>query len=136
MTTPTTLPSNPQVADRLASFGSTIFTEISLLAIKHDAINLGQGFPNFDGPEFVKQAAIDAVNDGHGQYARSFGVPDLNRKIADRFQTDTGLVQVVETSEDRCHVGLLRKSTGKWWHMGSGEGGYKATVARFEKDSK
>ncbi len=93
MTTPTTSPSQskPQVADRLASFGSTIFTEISLLAIEHDAINLGQGFPNFDGPDFVKQAAIDAVNAGHGQYARMFGVPDLNRAIAERFQGDTGL---------------------------------------------
>lgn len=79
------------VADRLAPFGSTIFTQISLLALEHDAINLGQGFPNFDGPEFVKQAAIDAINHGHGQYARSFGIPQLNQAVAERFHADTGL---------------------------------------------
>ncbi len=84
--TPTTA-----VADRLAAFGSTIFTEISRLAIEHDAINLGQGFPNFDGPEFVKQAAVEAIRNGHGQYARMFGIPELNRAIADRFNTDSGL---------------------------------------------
>lgn len=71
-----------QVAGRLAPFGSTIFTEISLLAAKCGAINLGQGFPNFDGPEFVKEPAIEAIRAGHGQYARSFGVPELNRAVA------------------------------------------------------
>ncbi|MEE8155210.1 MAG: aminotransferase class I/II-fold pyridoxal phosphate-dependent enzyme [Phycisphaerales bacterium] len=79
------------VADRLSAFGSTIFTEISRLAIEHDAINLGQGFPNFDGPDFVKLAAVEAIQNGHGQYARMFGIPQLNRAIADRFDTDAGL---------------------------------------------
>ena len=79
------------VADRLSAFGSTIFTEISRLAIEHDAINLGQGFPNFDGPDFVKQAAVEAIRNGHGQYARMFGIPELNRAIADRFNADAGL---------------------------------------------
>ena len=79
------------VADRLSAFGSTIFTEISRLAIEHDAINLGQGFPNFDGPDFVKQAAVDAIHNGHSQYARMFGIPELNRAIADRFNADAGL---------------------------------------------
>ncbi|CAN1291636.1 Probable N-succinyldiaminopimelate aminotransferase DapC [Linum perenne] len=65
---------------------------MSMLAIKHGAINLGQGFPNFDGPDFVKEAAIQAVKDGKNQYARGFGVPDLNAAIAERFKKDTGLV--------------------------------------------
>lgn len=82
---------NSSVADRLAPFGSTIFSQISRLAIEHDAINLGQGFPNFDGPEFIRQAAIDAINDGHGQYARSFGIPQLNQAVAERFIADTKL---------------------------------------------
>jgi len=81
----------PTIARRLASFGETIFTEISALAIKHNAINLGQGFPNFDGPAFIKRAAIEAVEAGHGQYARMFGVPALNDAIAERFRADTGL---------------------------------------------
>lgn len=64
---------------------------MSMLAIKHGAINLGQGFPNFDGPDFVKEAAIQAINAGKNQYARGFGVPELNSAIAERFLKDSGL---------------------------------------------
>ncbi|CAL9099658.1 unnamed protein product [Musa acuminata var. zebrina] len=88
------LPSNPpplQVAKRLEKFKTTIFTQMSMLAIKHGAINLGQGFPNFDGPEFVKEAAIQAIKEGKNQYARGYGVPELNSTIAARFKKDTGL---------------------------------------------
>src|SRR4026208_55881 len=79
-----------QVVRALAPFGETLFTEITRLALQHNAVNLGQGFPNFDGPDFVKRAAIDAINAGHGQYARMFGIPDLNRAIAERFQATSG----------------------------------------------
>ncbi|AES71324.2 aspartate aminotransferase family protein [Medicago truncatula] len=81
-----------QVAKQLEQFKTTIFTQMSMLAITHGAINLGQGFPNFDGPEFVKEAAIQAIRDGNNQYARGFGVPDLNIAIAERFKKDTGLI--------------------------------------------
>ncbi|KAJ9146330.1 hypothetical protein P3X46_028610 [Hevea brasiliensis] len=81
-----------QVAKRLERFKTTIFTQMSSLAIKHGAINLGQGFPNFDGPEFVKEAAIQAIRDGKNQYARGYGVPEFNSAIAGRFKKDTGLV--------------------------------------------
>jgi len=81
----------PQVAARLAPFGSTIFIEMSRLAAEKGAINLGQGFPNFDGPDFVKDAAIEAIRAGHGQYARMFGIPQLNRAIADFFTDETGI---------------------------------------------
>ncbi|MCI0363202.1 MAG: aminotransferase class I/II-fold pyridoxal phosphate-dependent enzyme [Phycisphaerales bacterium] len=80
-----------QIANSLTPFGETIFTEMSRLAMRHNAVNLGQGFPNFDGPEFVKQAAIQAINAGHGQYARMFGLPELNKAIAERFAADSGL---------------------------------------------
>ncbi|TKW33460.1 hypothetical protein SEVIR_2G237200v4 [Setaria viridis] len=80
-----------QVAKRLEKFKTTIFTQMSMLAIKHGAINLGQGFPNFDGPDFVKEAAIQAINAGKNQYARGFGVPELNSAIAERFLKDSGL---------------------------------------------
>ncbi|KAJ1289922.1 hypothetical protein BS78_02G202300 [Paspalum vaginatum] len=80
-----------QVAKRLEKFKTTIFTQMSMLAIKHGAINLGQGFPNFDGPDFVKEAAIEAINAGKNQYARGFGVPELNSAIAERFLKDSGL---------------------------------------------
>ncbi|KAJ4700645.1 Aminotransferase [Melia azedarach] len=64
---------------------------MSMLAIEHGAINLGQGFPGFDGPEFVKEAAIQAIKDGKNQYARGPGVPELNSAIAARFKKDTEL---------------------------------------------
>ncbi|KAL3845546.1 hypothetical protein ACJIZ3_002949 [Penstemon smallii] len=81
-----------QVAKRLEKFKTTIFTQMSSLAIKHGAINLGQGFPNFDGPEFVKEAAIQAIRDSKNQYARGYGVPDLNSAVAERFKKDSGLI--------------------------------------------
>ncbi|CAA2983299.1 probable N-succinyldiaminopimelate aminotransferase [Olea europaea subsp. europaea] len=81
-----------QVAKRLEKFKTTIFTQMSSLAIKHGAINLGQGFPNFDGPDFVKEAAIQAIRDGKNQYARGYGVPVLNSAVSERFKKDTGLV--------------------------------------------
>ncbi len=78
------------VASRLAAFGTTIFTEMTLLAQKHGAVNLAQGFPDFDGPEFVKDAAVRAIAAGESQYARMFGIPALNRAIADAWSRRTG----------------------------------------------
>jgi N-succinyldiaminopimelate aminotransferase len=72
-----------QPARRIATFGTTIFAEMSRLALDHGAINLGQGFPDFDGPEAVKDAAIAAIRDGQNQYAVSSGQPALRRAIAD-----------------------------------------------------
>jgi aspartate/methionine/tyrosine aminotransferase len=72
----------PHVASRLRPFGTTIFAEMTALAAKHNAINLSQGFPDFDGPDFVKQAAMRAMTDGHNQYARTLGVPALNEAVA------------------------------------------------------
>ncbi|UCD73820.1 MAG: aminotransferase class I/II-fold pyridoxal phosphate-dependent enzyme [Phycisphaerales bacterium] len=81
----------PQIAHRWDPFGQTIFVEFSRLALEHGAINLGQGFPNFDGPDFIKDAAIEAMRGGENQYARTQGVPPLNAAIAKRFHADTGL---------------------------------------------
>lgn len=70
------------VCSRLAPFGTTIFAEMTALAAAHDAINLSQGFPDFEGPEGIKEAAIEALRAGHNQYARSMGVPSLVNAIA------------------------------------------------------
>ncbi len=84
----------PFLTTRLQGFGTTVFTEMTHLAEQHGALNLGQGFPNFDGPDFIKAAAIAAI--GHGtpheasagvppsrnQYCRMTGIPELNRAIA------------------------------------------------------
>ena len=79
---PMPTPRLPFLSSRLQGFGTTVFTEMTELAVAHDAVNLGQGFPNFDGPELVKEAAIRAIRDGHNQYCRMFGTPALNRAIA------------------------------------------------------
>ncbi len=61
---------------------------MSRLAVQHKAVNLGQGFPDFDGPDFAKDAAKEAISEGFGQYARAFGLPAANAAIS-RFATRT-----------------------------------------------
>lgn len=84
-------------AAKLAPFGTTIFTEMSRLAVEHGAVNLGQGFPDFDGPDFVKEAAIAAIRAGHGQYARMTGIPPLHQALARKYQRDWGLTYAADT---------------------------------------
>ncbi|MEU3600594.1 pyridoxal phosphate-dependent aminotransferase [Streptomyces sp. NPDC006798] len=68
----------------LAGFGTTIFAEMSALAAETGAINLGQGFPDTDGPESVREAAVRAIRDGRGnQYPPGPGVPELRQAVAD-----------------------------------------------------
>jgi aspartate/methionine/tyrosine aminotransferase len=64
------------------SFGTSVFTEMSRLANQHAAINLGQGFPDFPGPAFVKEAAKAAIDADLNQYAVSHGAPRLRAAIA------------------------------------------------------
>ena len=61
----------------LAPFGTTIFAEMSALAVEHGAINLGQGFPDTDGPQAVLDAAKEAIDAGRNQYPPGPGVPEL-----------------------------------------------------------
>lgn len=72
----------PQLTARLQGFGTTIFTEMTRLAEAHDAINLGQGFPDSDPPAHVTQAAVDAINAGKNQYAPGNGVRSLREAVA------------------------------------------------------
>ena len=67
---------------RVRGFGTSVFTEMSRLANEHAAVNLGQGFPDFPGPEFVKEAAKAAIDANLNQYAVSFGAPRLRAAIA------------------------------------------------------
>lgn len=80
-----------RIAERLRSFGTTIFAEMSRLAAEHGAVNLSQGFPDFDAPALIRQAASDAINAGRNQYARSAGEPGLVRAIAADFHRRTGV---------------------------------------------
>ena len=81
----------PALSRRLEGFGTTIFTEMTRLANEHGAINLSQGFPDFDGPEFAKAAAIAAIEAGHGQYARMTGIPEIHRALSAKYRRDWAL---------------------------------------------
>jgi N-succinyldiaminopimelate aminotransferase len=72
----------PYLSSRLQGFGTTIFAEMSALAASTGAINLGQGFPDTDGPAVVAEAAIDAIRAGHNQYPPGIGIPELRDAIA------------------------------------------------------
>ncbi|MCK7625459.1 pyridoxal phosphate-dependent aminotransferase [Streptomyces sp. RS10V-4] len=77
----------PLLNRRLAAFGTTIFAEMSALAQRTGAINLGQGFPDADGPEEVREAAVRALRDGRGnQYPPGPGVPELRAAVAAHHQ--------------------------------------------------
>src|ERR1700712_1391722 len=73
---------NRYLASRLQGFGTTIFAEMSALAVRTGAINLGQGFPDTDGPAAIAEAAIDAIRAGHNQYPPGPGIPELRAAIA------------------------------------------------------
>jgi N-succinyldiaminopimelate aminotransferase len=72
----------PNLSARLAEFGTTIFAEMSALAARTSAINLGQGFPDTDGPREVIEAAVEAMRTGSNQYPPGPGIPELRRAIA------------------------------------------------------
>ena len=69
-------------ASKLPKVGTTIFTVMSQLAAEHGAINLGQGFPDFDVPPRLVDALAHALREGHNQYAPMMGIPALRRAIA------------------------------------------------------
>ena len=88
---------NRYLVERLQPFGTTIFAEMSALAVETGAINLGQGFPDTDGPEVVKQAAVDAIRAGHNQYPPGIGIPELRAAIRAHQQRFYGLEYDVDT---------------------------------------
>src|SRR5258706_6895404 len=85
------------MARRLEGFGTTIFTEMTRLANEHGAVNLAQGFPDFDGPDFVKEAAVAAIRQGRGQYARMSGIPEIHAALAAKYRRDYGLDYAADT---------------------------------------
>ncbi|MEU2714487.1 pyridoxal phosphate-dependent aminotransferase [Streptomyces sp. NPDC007205] len=82
----------PHLNRRLAEFGTTIFAEMSALAVATGSINLGQGFPDTDGPAEVREAAVRALREGRGnQYPPGPGIPELRTAIAAHQQRRYGL---------------------------------------------
>jgi N-succinyldiaminopimelate aminotransferase len=72
----------PHLNARLQGFGTTIFAEMSALAVATGSVNLGQGFPDEDGPAEVLDAAVRAIREGHNQYPPGPGIPALRGAIA------------------------------------------------------
>ena len=79
MTQPNLIPES-----KLPALGTTIFTQMSALAAQHNAINLSQGFPDFDGPRYLQQRLAHHVSEGANQYAPMIGTLPLREAIADR----------------------------------------------------
>src|SRR5437588_13132826 len=75
----------------LQPFTTTIFAEMSALAVRTGAINLGQGFPDTDGPAEVAEAAVAAIRAGHNQYPPGIGIPELRTAVADHQRRRYGL---------------------------------------------
>jgi len=73
------------------SLGTTIFEVMSQLAVKHGSINLGQGFPDVDGPEDLRASAAEAVMAGPNQYPSMMGIPELRQGVADANKRFYGL---------------------------------------------
>ncbi|WP_391484882.1 pyridoxal phosphate-dependent aminotransferase [Allofranklinella schreckenbergeri] len=84
--TPATF-STPAMASRLPGVGTTIFSVMSALAAQHQAVNLGQGFPDFDCDAALVDAVAQAMRAGHNQYPPMPGVPALRQAIAAQLQT-------------------------------------------------
>src|SRR5204863_7343192 len=82
----------PHLVARMQGYSTTVFAEMSALAVRTGAINLGQGFPDTDGPAEVAEAAVAAIRAGHNQYPPGIGIPELRRAIAEhqrrRYQLD------------------------------------------------
>ena len=81
----------PYLTTKLQGFGTTIFAEMSALATATGSVNLGQGFPDTDGPRVVLDAAIDAINGGLNQYPPGPGMPVLRQAVSTHQQRFYGL---------------------------------------------
>ena len=79
------------LASRLAGIPPTVFSEMSALAVRTGAVNLGQGFPDVDGPSSVVERAVRALREGANQYAPGIGVPALRQAVARHQQRHHGI---------------------------------------------
>jgi N-succinyldiaminopimelate aminotransferase len=79
------------LVERMQPFVTTIFAEMSALAVRTGAINLGQGFPDTDGPQSLLEDAVAAIRGGANQYPPGIGIPELRRAIADHQRRFYGL---------------------------------------------
>ncbi len=113
-------PLEPYLTSKLQGFGTTIFAEMSALALATDSINLGQGFPDTDAPRAILDAAIEAINGGLNQYPPGPGMPVLRNAIAAhqqrfygvRYDPDSEVLVTVGATEALAGVLLGMLDTG------------------------
>ena len=86
-----------QVSKKAASFTESVIRDMTRLAIKHNAINLAQGFPDFAAPEEIKEAAKRAIDADINQYAITWGAKPFRDAIAQKFERTYGMVVDPET---------------------------------------
>ncbi|MCW8876677.1 MAG: methionine aminotransferase [Kangiellaceae bacterium] len=97
---------------KLPNVGTSIFTEMSMMANQYGAINLSQGFPEFDTPEFLKSATTQAIDSGANQYAPSAGMPDLLSQIANtvkriyNMELDSSNITVTSGATEALYVAI------------------------------
>lgn len=87
----------PHLASRLQGFGTTVFAEMSALAVATGSINLGQGFPDYPGPPEVLDVARAAIGTAADQYPPGPGIPELRRAVAEHQQRFSGLAYDPDT---------------------------------------
>ncbi|WP_275408979.1 pyridoxal phosphate-dependent aminotransferase [Sphaerimonospora thailandensis] len=83
--------SDEPLVRRMREFGTTVFATMTKLAVETGSINLGQGFPDTDGPARMLERAVEAVRDGFNQYPPGPGVPELRRAVAEHREKWYGL---------------------------------------------
>jgi len=81
----------PKTANRLTNFTESIIRDMTRVADEHGAMNLAQGFPNFDPPEVLVEAAVEALRAGHNQYGQTWGTPNFRRALAKKQRHFMGL---------------------------------------------
>ena len=91
------MPADAYLARRLRPFTTTIFATMSELATTTGSVNLGQGFPDADGPEELREVAVAAIREGRNQYPPGNGIPELRRAVAAHQRTWYGLELDPET---------------------------------------
>ena len=79
-----------RTADRIKRFRESVIREMTRMAMKYEAINLSQGFPDFDPPLALKEAAAKAIMDGNNQYSPTWGYPPFRQKLAELYTTRLG----------------------------------------------
>ena len=141
----------PYLTAKLQGFGTTIFAEMSALAVATDSINLGQGFPDTDAPREILDAAIAGINGGLNQYPPGPGMPVLRQAIAAHQQRFYGLSYDVDTevlvtagatealagaeSKNRELYGIGRQLLDAY-RRGGGEGVFGLDAVKLENEAE